>query len=70
MKKKDPHKRLARWAYEIQTQDMKVIHRPGQDNQNADALSQASLPTVGAITIVKQEKLQNDWKSAEWRRLF
>ena len=65
MKKKDPHGRLARWAYEIQTYDMEVIHRPGQDNQNADALSRAPLPTIGVITRVKQEKLQNDWKSAQ-----
>jgi hypothetical protein len=65
MKKKDPHGRLARWAYEIQTYDMEVIHRPGQDNQNADALSRAPLPTVGVITKVKQEKLQNDWKTAQ-----
>ena len=44
---------------------MEVIHRPGQDNQNADALSRTPLPTVGVITKVKQQTLQSDWKSAQ-----
>ena len=60
MNKKDPHGRLARWAYEIQTYDMTVLHRPGQENQNADALSRAPLPTIGVVTQIKQEKIQND----------
>ena len=71
MNKKDPHGRLARWAYEIQSYDMKVLHRPGQENQNADALSRAPLPTVGSVRIskfeteVKQEQIQIDWKTAQ-----
>jgi hypothetical protein len=49
MKKKDPHGRLARWAYEMQAYNMTLIHRPGQENQNADGLSRQPLPVIGAI---------------------
>jgi Integrase zinc binding domain len=60
MKKKDPHGRLARWSYEMQSYDMKVLHRPGQENQNADALSRTPLPSIRSIMLVKKEKIQND----------
>jgi hypothetical protein len=60
MKKKDPHGRLARWSYEMQSYDMIVLHRPGQENQNADALSRTPLPSIGSIILVKEEKVQND----------
>ncbi len=43
---------------------MKVVHRPGQENQNADALSRQPLPAIGAI-ILKPEKMQNDWIKAQ-----
>jgi hypothetical protein len=65
MKKKDPHGRLARWAYEIQTYHMEVLHRPGQENQNADALSREPLQKVGTIKLVKQNKIQNDSIAAQ-----
>jgi putative transposase len=63
MKKKDPHGRLARWAYEMQAYSMTLIHRPGQENQNADDLSRQPLPVIGAI--LKPEVMQNDWIAAQ-----
>jgi len=63
MKKKDPHGRLARWAYEMQAYNMTLIHRPGQENQNADCLSRQPLPVIGAI--LKPEVTQNKWIIAQ-----
>ena len=57
MNKKDPHGKLARWAYEIQAYTIQLMHRSGQENQNADALSRIPLPTLGAILC---EKLTSD----------
>jgi hypothetical protein len=61
MKKKDPHGRLARWAHEMQAYNMTLIHRPGQENQNADGLSRQSLPVKGAILKpeIMQKRLDN-----------
>jgi hypothetical protein len=39
---------------------MIVLHRPGQKNQNKDALSRTPLPSIGSIILVKEEKVQND----------
>ena len=36
---------LARWACILQAQDMEIVHRSGEANQNADALSRFPLPT-------------------------
>jgi transposase InsO family protein len=63
-KKKDPHGRLARWRYEMNEYDMNIIYRPGQENQNADALSRQPLPTLGAI-LMKPEVTQNSWIVAQ-----
>ncbi len=62
--KRDPHGRLARWTYEMQEYNMEIIYRPGQENQNADALSRQPLPTLGAI-LVKPEVMQNSWIAAQ-----
>jgi hypothetical protein len=62
--KKDPHGRLARWRYEMNEYDMEIIYRPGQENQNADALSRQPLPTLGAI-LVKPKVIQNSWIEAQ-----
>jgi hypothetical protein len=42
---------------------MTLIHRPGQENQNADGLSRQPLPVIGAI--LKLEIMQNDWITAQ-----
>jgi hypothetical protein len=44
--------------------DMEIIYRPGQENQNADALSRQPLPTLGAI-LVKPKVMQNNWIEAQ-----
>lgn len=36
---KDPHRRLARWSFLLQTHDMTIIHRPGKNSNDADPLS-------------------------------
>ncbi len=51
MKKKNPRGRLARWVCETQKYDMERIHRPGQDNQNADELSRAPLYSDGNLVF-------------------
>lgn len=70
MKKKEPLGRLARSSYEMQSYDMIVLHRPGQKNQNADALSRTPLPSIGSIMLVKEEKVQNDLILAQRNDIF
>ena len=36
---KEPEGQVARWLEQLQELDFKIIHRPGQRHQNADALS-------------------------------
>jgi hypothetical protein len=44
--------------------DMNIIYQPGQENQNADALSRQPLPILGAI-LMKPEGPQNSWIVAQ-----
>jgi hypothetical protein len=39
MNNKVPKGRRARWVIELQQYDFKIVHRPGKENKNADALS-------------------------------
>jgi len=41
--------RAARWALTLQGYDFEIKHRPGKENQNADALSRMQTPAVCAI---------------------
>ena len=48
---KDPKSRLAKWALTLQAYDMKIVHRAGTANGNADALSRIKYgKTVCVIT--------------------
>ena len=47
-KLKDKNMRLARWSLILQEYSFKVIHRAGNKNGNADALSRAALPVMDA----------------------
>lgn len=42
-----PSGKLARWGMVIQELDLKIRHRSGQNNGNADVLSRSPLPTGG-----------------------
>ena len=44
-----PSGKLARWGMAIQELDLKIWHRPGRSNANADALSRAPLESVGDV---------------------
>ena len=44
-----PSGKLARWGMAIQELDLKIRHRPGRSNANADALSRAPLEPVGDV---------------------
>ena len=72
----NPSVRLARWAMRLLAFDMKIIHRPGSQNQVPDALSRAfedlcamKEPTTGDAWYIGQfNKVQSspdkfpDWK--------
>ena len=47
MSLKDPKGRLARWALQLQQHDFTIVHRPGKQHQNADAISR--FPVVAAL---------------------
>ena len=55
---KDATGRLARWALLLQQYDFEIIHRPGCQNGNADALSRRPYPTtnLNALGPVYMEK--------------
>ena len=55
---KDATGRLARWALLLQQYDFEIIHRPGCQNGNADALSRRPYPTtnLNALGPVDMEK--------------
>lgn len=49
MNKRDPSLRLARWNLLLQEYSFDIVHRPGKQNQNADALSRVVVAHVHDI---------------------
>ena len=47
--------KLARWTCILQEYDFTVVHRPGADNSNADALSRNPLTTVADLTSARMD---------------
>jgi transposase InsO family protein len=55
MRQDVPQGRLARWVLELQGTDFTVLHRKGELNRNADALSRAiSIQRLCALSVVGQ----------------
>jgi hypothetical protein len=47
MSVKDPGSRLMRWRIQLEEYDYEIIHKPGAQNSNADALSRIGSLTQG-----------------------
>lgn len=61
-KMREPTGRLARWIMALQEYSFKIIHRPGRDNANADALSRSV--QIGVVTRSRGGHLsQNEGRS-------
>jgi hypothetical protein len=43
MNVKDPGSRLIRWRIQLAEYDFEVVHKPGKQNTNADALSRVNV---------------------------
>lgn len=63
---KDPDSRLTRWTIKLSEYDFEVIHRPGKNNQNADALSRV---TLAKVDITPQEILDNQRKQDDLKEI-
>ena len=49
--------RLERWALELRTYDFDIVHKPGVNNQNADALSRMPIALVALHPSLNQTDL-------------
>lgn len=64
---KDPSNRLARWALVLGEYEFDIIHRPGKQHGNADALSRAAVAQIDWLEPVwdrervKQEQLADEY---------
>ena len=61
MKKRDPSGRIGRWILYLQKFDLTIIYRPGNKNQNADALSR--IPFETGINTIQTKGIP---KRREW----
>ena len=55
MNVKDATGRLARWALMLQQYSFDIIHRPGCQNGNADALSRRPYPTTNLNALQQSD---------------
>ena len=53
---KDPKGKFARWLNELSTYEFDVRYKPGKNHGDADALSRRSYVTIGATTILDDQK--------------
>lgn len=63
---KDPGSRLTRWTIKLSEYDFEVIHRPGKNNQNTDALSRV---TLAKVDVPPQEILDNQRKQDDLKEI-
>ena len=56
MEHKDPSSRLMRWAMLLQDHDMDIQYRPGNQNNNADAMSRLPQPNVTICAVTRQQQ--------------
>ena len=54
--RKTPTQQLARWSLDLQGFDYEVIHRKGEKNKNADALTRLELPTQNSNTVSSEKE--------------
>ena len=56
----EPKGRIARWIMDLQEFDFDVRHRPGNSNQNSDALSRLNhkktLEVAGSISLTHRDR--------------
>jgi hypothetical protein len=52
-----PSGKLTRWGMAIQELDLKITHRSGRSNSNADALSRSPLPPEGNSPVGETDKV-------------
>ncbi|KAL1272916.1 hypothetical protein QQF64_028778 [Cirrhinus molitorella] len=64
---KEPEGQLARWIEELQTYNMRVVHRAGSGHQNADALSRRPCSADGCRYCDKREARDRELENTDVR---